>query len=77
MPPSQILASGRADHPWFGMATADLPQQGSNRTGMFVQAVTAGAARLVLTSKVGSTVRVEYQRSEQQATSTLTLAEQP
>lgn len=99
----QILASGRAAHPWLGMTTADLPQQQSGRTGLFVQAVTAGgpaaaagfrvgdviatldgrpassagAARLVLTSKVGATVKVEYLRSEQQATTTLTLAEQP
>ncbi|MEP7331729.1 MAG: trypsin-like peptidase domain-containing protein [Terracoccus sp.] len=99
----QILASGRAVHPWLGMTTADLPPQQSGRTGLFVQAVTAGGpaaaaglrvgdviatlgdqpassasvARLVLTSKVGATVKIEYLRSEQQGTTTLTMAEQP
>ncbi|MEO6999647.1 MAG: trypsin-like peptidase domain-containing protein [Terracoccus sp.] len=101
----QILATGRAAHPWLGMATADLPPQPSGRTGLFVQAVTVGgpataaglqvgdvitsldgqpasstsASRLVLTSKVGAAVKIEYLRGEQQkqATTTLTLAEQP
>ncbi|MEO5745987.1 MAG: PDZ domain-containing protein [Terracoccus sp.] len=85
------------------MTTADLPPQQSGRTGLFVQAVTAGGpaaaaglrvgdviatlgdqpassasvARLVLTSKVGATVKIEYLRSEQQGTTTLTMAEQP
>ena len=42
----QLLADGRATHPWLGAATAEVSQDVADRfgttSGLFVQSVTAG-----------------------------------